>query len=471
MQAANSSSNNTPPLHVVILAAGMGSRMKSMRPKVLHEVAGKSLLGHVIDASLALSPAQIHVVVGHGKEQVIESFAKHEAASQLNFVEQVEQRGTADAVKTAMPHITAQAHVLMLTADVPLIKTQTLQQVVDQLLGHSLCLLTANMDDPTGLGRIVRASDDTLVSIVEQKDATPAQQCITEINSGIMAARADRLAEWLDDIGDNNAQNEFYLTDIVALGVAAGDPITSVEVEHYNEVKGINNRAQLAEIERIWQCDNAQELMLNGVTLADPSRLDVRGNVTIGQDSFIDVNVVLEGPVAIGNNVHIGANCIIKGSTIANGATVHEHSVLDGAVLGQDVNVGPFARLRPGTQLAKGVRIGNFVETKNAVFDEGAKANHLSYVGDAHVGSNTNIGAGVITCNYDGANKHHTEIGKDVFVGSDSQLVAPVSLGDGATVGAGSTITSDVGANQLAISRGKQRQIDGWQRPQKKPKK
>ena len=470
MRAENKPSVDESPLHVVVLAAGMGSRMKSVRPKVLHEVAGVSLLGHVIEASLALQPHRIHIVVGHGKEQVMDSLSNHPAAATLNFVEQKQQLGTADAVKTAMPHISEDAHVLILTADVPLIKSATLHEVRDQLLAHSLCLLTADMDDPTGLGRIIRGSDQTLQAIVEEKDASAKQRCITEINSGIMAARADRLVDWLEQVGNNNAQKEYYLTDIVGLGVQAGDLLTTVTVAHFSEVKGINTRVQLAEVERVYQRDKAEQLMLAGVTLADPARLDVRGSVTVGQDSYIDVNVVLEGPIEIGSGVRIGANCVIKNSKIANGTVVHEHSVLEGTTLGQNVNVGPFARLRPGTQLAEGVRIGNFVETKNAIFDAGAKANHLSYVGDAHVGSNTNIGAGVITCNYDGANKHHTEIGKDVFVGSDSQLVAPVTIGDGATIGAGSTITAEVAKQQLAISRGRQRGIDNWQRPTKKSK-
>ena len=326
------------------------------------------------------------------------------------------------------------------------------------------------MDDPTGLGRIIRTSDGSLEGIVEERDATPGQRKITEINSGIMAARAARLSEWLPLIQSNNAQQEFYLTDIVGLANTLGDPITGISVADCNEVKGVNTRVQLAELERLWQRARAEQLMLQGVTFADPSRVDFRGTVTIGQDSYVDVNVVFEGDCDIGGIVSIGANSVIKNSSIGSGSIVHEHSVLDHTQLGNDVSVGPFARLRPGTKLGNGVRIGNFVETKNAVFADGAKANHLSYVGDASVGSNTNIGAGVITCNYDGANKFHTEIGENVFVGSDSQLVAPVTIGDGATIGAGSTITSDVKPRQLAISRARQRGIDEWQRPVKKKK-
>lgn len=461
---------NQVPLHVIILAAGMGSRMRSSVPKVLHCLAAKTLLEHVVDASMALDPDCIHVVVGHGKEQVIAGMAEHSAKSRLKFIEQVEQLGTADAVKTAMPNVPENTNVLILTADVPLIKSSTLSDVVAQLRAHSLCLLTTEMDDPTGLGRIIRTSDGSLEGIVEERDATPGQRKITEINSGMMAARAARLSEWLPLIQSNNAQQEFYLTDIVGLANTLGDPITGISVADCNEVKGVNTRVQLAELERLWQRARAEQLMLQGVTFADPSRVDFRGTVTIGQDSYVDVNVVFEGDCDIGGIVSIGANSVIKNSSIGSGSIVHEHSVLDHTQLGNDVSVGPFARLRPGTKLGNGVRIGNFVETKNAVFADGAKANHLSYVGDASVGSNTNIGAGVITCNYDGANKFHTEIGENVFVGSDSQLVAPVTIGDGATIGAGSTITSDVKPRQLAISRARQRGIDEWQRPVKKKK-
>ncbi len=470
MKPAPQSQNRDTPLHVIILAAGMGSRMRSNTPKVLHRLAGKALLEHVINASVALEPEAVHVVVGHKKSLVIEAFAEHPASGLLQFVEQVEQRGTADAVNTALPGVPEHANVLILTADVPLIKASTLQAVTEQLIGHSLCVLTAIMDDPIGLGRIVRNPDDTLLAIVEERDATAKQRAIREINSGIMAARASRLRTWLPLVTSNNAQQELYLTDIVGLANEAGDPISAISVADSDEVKGVNTRVQLAALERIYQRHYAEQLMLAGVTFADPARVDFRGTVTIGQDTFVDVNVVFEGNCDIASNVHIGAHCVLKNTQIGAGSTVHEHSVLDGAILGEQVNVGPFARLRPGTQLGQGVRIGNFVETKNAVFAPGAKANHLSYVGDASVGRDTNIGAGVITCNYDGANKHHTEIGNDVFVGSDSQLVAPVTIGDGATIGAGSTITSDVPAQQLAISRGRQRGIDAWQRPVKKPK-
>lgn len=455
-------------LHIVILAAGKGSRMQSSLPKVLHCIAGKPLLGHVLDAASALEPSQLHVVVGHGKEQVIEKFK----ALDINWVEQAEQLGTGDAVKQALPSIPDDAVVLMLTADVPLINPKTLGPLCDAMSSYSLALLTAQMPDPTGLGRILRDTSDNVIGIVEEKDATATQRAISEINAGIMCARSAELKQWLSQIQANNAQQEYYLTDIVKLARDQGDQINAVTVNHYSEVEGINSRSQLAKVERIYQSQRVAALMDGGVTILDPARLDIRGEVSIGADTIIDINCIIEGPTTIGDNVSIGPNCIISGSEIGAGSTIHANSVIESATLAQNVSVGPFARLRPGTELDNDVRIGNFVETKNAKFAEGAKANHLSYVGDATVGKNTNIGAGVITCNYDGANKHQTTIGDDVFVGSDSQLIAPVEVEDGATIGAGSTITNKVTSKQLAISRARQRQIDNWQRPVKNdPKK
>lgn len=466
--AANNNNNNlatAKALEVVILAAGKGSRMKSKTPKVLHELAGKPLLGHVLDATQSLQPQAIHIVVGHGKDEVMAAYADWS----INWVEQEQQLGTGHAVQQVLPHIDAEADVLILTADVPLIRSTTLERLVKQTRAFPLTLLTAEFDDPFGLGRIVREGD-SVVGIVEQKDCTDEQAQLREINSGIMCAQAELLIYCLERLNCNNAQNEYYLTDIVGLAHKDGNPISAVQPENIHEVEGINSRAQLAAVERIYQKQQVQKLMDDGVTVIDPNRLDIRGDVTIGQDTTIDVNVVISGPTVIGNNCSIGPNCVISASTIAEASNILANSVLESVRIGEQVNVGPFARLRPGTELGDQVRIGNFVETKNAKFSTGAKANHLSYVGDASVGSNTNIGAGVITCNYDGANKHQTKIGNEVFVGSDSQLVAPVEIGDGATIGAGSTITSNVKEGQLAISRAKQRQIAGWQRP-KKPKK
>lgn len=461
-----------PELHIVVLAAGKGSRMKSAMPKVLHCVAGKPLLGHVLDAAVKLEPTQIHVIVGHGKESVtsyLDSYSS-ENKSNVQAIEQVEQNGTGDAVKQAMPSIPDTANTLMLTADVPLIKTESLATLTASMQTVSLALLTAHVTNPTGLGRILRDDSDNLVGIVEEKDANAKQREIREINSGILCARAKELKDWLSEIKPNNAQGEYYLTDIVALAHQQGQVIQATSATSHTEVEGINSRSQLAKVERLYQQGRAESLMENGITIADPNRLDIRGEVDIGADTTIDINCVIEGSTNIGSNVQIGPNCVITNSSIGNGCVVNANTVIESAILAENVSVGPFARLRPGTELADQVRIGNFVETKNAKLASGAKANHLSYVGDSTVGKNTNIGAGVITCNYDGANKHQTQIGDDVFVGSDSQLVAPVVIEDGATIGAGSTITNTVESGQLAISRVQQRQIDGWQRPTKKNK-
>lgn len=456
---------STPPIEVIVLAAGKGSRMQSALPKVLHQVAGKPLLGHVLDAARQLRPHKIHVVIGHAKEQLLQAFAEPD----INWVEQAEQLGTGHAVQQAMPLVDATANVLMLTADVPLISANTLHDMTVHMEAYPLALLTAEVENPAGLGRILR-NGDSVVGIIEDKDCNAAQHHIKEINSGIMCARAADLNGWLKQLGKQNAQGEYYLTDIVDLAYQAGCPIAALQPRDNAEVQGINTRAQLAAVERAYQRLRAAELMASGVTIVDPTRIDIRGDVEIGQDTVLDINTIIIGPTKIGANVAVGPNCVIKACEIDDHSIIHATSVLEQAKIGQQVNIGPFARLRPGTVLADEVRIGNFVETKNAKFSQGAKANHLSYVGDATVGAHTNIGAGVITCNYDGANKHQTTIGADVFVGSDCQLVAPVSIGDGATIGAGSTITNAVGDKQLAVSRGRQRQIDGWQRPIKKPK-
>lgn len=440
--------------------------MRSALPKVLHQIAGQSLLGHVLGAASALAPNKVHVVVGHGKDQVLAQFEGQD----IHWVEQTEQLGTGHAVQQVLPAIDDNATVLMLTADVPLIRSDTLAPMVAAMEAFPLALLTAIVEDPTGLGRILRDESNGVCGIVEQKDASAAQQKIQEINSGILCARAADLKNWLSQVDNNNAQQEYYLTDIVEIAHQQGNPVTAYQPQDNYEVEGINSRVQLARVERLYQQQRAEALMEAGVTIIDPNRIDIRGDVSIGSDTVIDINVVLEGPSQIGSNVSIAPNCVISASEIGDNSHIHSNSVLDQVVIGEQVNVGPFARLRPGTRLGDQVRIGNFVETKNAQLDVGAKANHLSYVGDSTVGKNTNIGAGVITCNYDGANKHQTSIGDDVFVGSDSQLVAPVEIEDGATIGAGSTITSKVEKNRLAISRAKQRQIDGWKRPKKTPK-
>ena len=458
-------------LEVVILAAGKGSRMRSSLPKVLHQLAGKTLLEHVIDTALELKPVKVHVVVGHGKEQVIQQCAGLTPQyGDIHWVEQLQQLGTGHAVQQAMPNIDGGSSVLMLTADVPLITEQTLQPLCAAMQAFPLALLTAVMPDPAGLGRIIRDDSDNVCGIVEEKDASAKQRSICEINSGIMCARAADLNAWLSELDNQNAQQEYYLTDIVEIAHHHGNPIGAYQPQQSLEVEGINSRSQLARVERFCQQRTAERLMDSGVTIIDPARIDIRGDVQIGQDTVIDVNCVIVGPTSIGENVSIAPNCVINKSQVGDHSQIHTNTVIEETVIGEHVSVGPFARLRPGTRLSNHVKIGNFVETKNAQLAQGSKANHLSYVGDTTVGSNTNIGAGVITCNYDGANKHQTIIGKDVFVGSDCQLIAPVEIEDGATIAAGSTITTKVHKNQLAISRGKQRQIDGWQRPQKVPK-
>lgn len=454
-------------LHIVILAAGKGSRMRSKTPKVLHKVAGKPLLGHVVDTALTLDPATIHIVIGHGKEQVLTEFSQHPQRATLNFVEQATQLGTGDAVSHALPGIPDDAIVLMLTADVPLIKSATLKALVDCMQSNTLTVLTAELDNPFGLGRITRDQNGCVDGIVEEKDANETQRKIKEINSGIICAHKNPLTQWLKHVGNKNKQQEYYLTDVVGIAYHDGNPISTLKVEHSDEVSGINDRLQLAKAERAYQAQQTEALMRSGVTLVDPKRVDIRGTVNIGEDTIIDINVLIEGTTSIGNDVTIGPNCVISNCTVADNVTIHANSVLQEATVSSQCQIGPFARLRPGSHLAEGVKIGNFVETKNAKLETGAKVNHLSYVGDAEVGSNTNIGAGVITCNYDGVNKHQTHIGKDVFIGSDCQLVAPVTINDGATIGAGSTITGDVASEALAISRGKQRIIKGWQRPNK----
>lgn len=451
---------------VVILAAGQGSRMKSKLPKVLHKVGGKSMVQHVIDTASSLAGVNTHVVIGHGADQLREEL-KGQA---LNFALQAEQKGTGHAVAQAMPEVAADSVVLVLYGDVPLTQAATMQQMVDIAATGDLALLTVNLKDPTGYGRIVRNDDQQVIAIVEHKDATPEQHLIDEVNTGILAVQSKYLADWLPQLSSENAQGEYYLTDIIAMAANGGVRISAIQPDAEEEVQGVNNRVQLAELERWYQSQRAEWLMVNGATLADPARVDVRGNLSIGQDLLIDVNVVLEGDVTLGDNVVIEPNCYLKNCTIGAGTHIKANTVIEDAVVAENCDIGPFARLRPGTQLANKAKVGNFVETKKAIVGEGSKINHLSYVGDAVLGKDVNIGAGTITCNYDGVNKSLTEIGDNAFIGSNTALVAPVQVGKMATVGAGSTISKAVSDDALALTRAKQTELKNWPRPQKKEK-
>lgn len=451
-------------LDIVILAAGQGSRMKSSLPKVLHSIGGKSMLQRVIDNSRSLDNANIHVVVGHGAEHVKTALS----GQNVQFALQAEQLGTGHAVAQAMPNIADDGVVLVLYGDVPLTQTETMAELVKIAERGQFGLLTVNLDDPTGYGRIMRSDGGDVVAIVEHKDASAAQRAICEVNTGILALPAQLLSDWIPQLSSNNAQGEYYLTDIIAMAAEQGVRIQAIQPATEQEVQGVNNRLQQAELERWYQRRQAEALMLEGVSLADPARLDVRGEVSVGHDVAIDINVILEGKVTIGDNVTIEANCIIKDSIIGPGSHIKANSMLEQAVVADHCDIGPFARLRPGSQLANYAKIGNFVETKKAFIGEGSKVSHLSYIGDAQIGAEVNVGAGTITCNYDGVNKSITEIGDGAFIGSNSALVAPVKIGAGATVGAGSTITKTVEAEQLALTRAKQTNLNNWQRPVKK---
>ena len=452
-------------LDIVILAAGQGTRMRSALPKVLHPVAGKPMLGHVIDTARKLAPRKIHVVIGHGAELVRERLT----ADDINFVLQSEQLGTGHAVAQALPALQAEK-VLILYGDVPLTQVETLTRLLEQANDSQLGLLTVNLADPAGYGRIVRNAAGVVQAIVEHKDASDAQRAIREGNTGILAVPGKRLGDWLGRLSNSNAQGEYYLTDVIAMAVADGLVVATETAQDEMEVLGANDRIQLAQLERHYQQRAARQLMAQGVTLLDPARFDLRGEASVGRDVLIDVNVILEGKVLIEDGVSIGPNCVIKDSILRRGAIVKANSHLEGAEVGEGADCGPFARLRPGARLGAKAHVGNFVELKNAVLGDGAKAGHLSYLGDAEIGARTNIGAGTITCNYDGANKHRTVMGEDVFIGSNSSIVAPVTLGNGAITGAGSTVTQDVPAAALAVGRAKQRNIEGWKRPQKAPK-
>jgi bifunctional UDP-N-acetylglucosamine pyrophosphorylase/glucosamine-1-phosphate N-acetyltransferase len=449
-------------LDIVILAAGQGTRMRSALPKVLHPVAGDSMLGHVIHSARQLSPQGIHVVIGHGADAVRERCG----AEDLNFILQDMQLGTGHAVAQALPALTADT-VLILYGDVPLIEVETLQRLLKRVNTEQLGLLTVTLDDPTGYGRIVRDDQNRVSAIIEHKDATDAQRAIKEGNTGILAVPGNRLADWLGRLSNNNVQGEYYLTDVIAMAVGDGLVVATEQPHDAMEVQGANDRKQLAELERHYQLREGRRLMALGVTLRDPARFDVRGEVTVGRDVLIDINVILEGRVVIEDDVIIGPNCVIKDSTLRKGAVIKANSHLEGAIVGEGADAGPFARLRPGSILDAKAHVGNFVELKNTRLGEGAKAGHLTYLGDAVIGARTNIGAGTITCNYDGANKHKTVMGEDVFIGSNNSLVAPVDIASGATTAAGATITQNVSDSQLAVARARQRNIDGWKRPVK----
>jgi len=448
---------------VVILAAGKGTRMRSKLPKVLHQLAGKPMVGHVIDTAKKIQAGAIHVVIGHGAEQVQQNFAD----ADLHWAIQSEQLGTGHAVAQAMPAVKADSIVLIAYGDVPLVTAETLSALVDAANENTLSLLTVYLDNPTGYGRIVRESG-VITAIVEQKDASEEQLLINEVNTGILAVSAAKLNQWLPALSSNNAQGEYYLTDIIAMAVKDGMTVTAQHPQSAMEVEGANNRLQVAGLERFYQQQQAERLMTEGATLADPARIDIRGDLTIGQDIFIDVNCVFIGDVTIADDVTIGPNCVIENSTIGKGTVIKANSILENATVAENCDVGPFARLRPGSVLADKAKVGNFVETKKANIGEGSKVNHLTYIGDSNIGKGVNVGAGTITCNYDGVNKSTTNIGDGAFIGSNSSLVAPVNIGSNATVGAGSTISSDVADNQLGVARGKQKNLDSWKRPTKK---
>jgi len=454
-------------LEVVILAAGKGTRMYSDLPKVLHPLAGKPLLGHVIDAARALRPAAVHVVYGFGGDRVPRAFPD----GGIRWVLQAEQKGTGHALQQALPGVARERVVLILYGDVPLTRIDTLRPLVAAAADGALALVTVELADPTGYGRIMRDAAGRVVRIVEHKDATPEQRGVREINTGIMAAPAALLARWLGTLKNDNAQGEYYLTDVVAAAVADGIKIETNQPAYTWEIMGVNSKLQLAELERTAQANRARALMEQGVTVMDPARLDVRGDATVGRDVVLDVNVVLEGRVVLGDGVRIGPNNVLRDVTVGAGTQVQPNCVIEEAVIGAECRIGPFARIRPGTKLADHAHVGNFVEIKNSEVGAGSKINHLSYVGDTSVGREVNIGAGTITCNYDGANKHRTVIGDRAFIGSDTQLVAPVTVGEGATIGAGSTITKDAPPGELTLSRAEQKTRPGWKRPVKKSNK
>lgn len=450
-------------LSVVILAAGKGTRMYSDLPKVLHPLAGKPMVQHVIDTALKLGAQNVHLVYGHGGDLLKEKLSDQP----LNWVLQAEQLGTGHAMQQAAPHFSDDEDVLMLYGDVPLISGETLQRLLAAKPQGGIGLLTVKLANPTGYGRIVRENDN-VVGIVEHKDATAEQHKINEINTGILVASGRDLKRWLGKLNNNNAQGEYYITDIIALAHQEGYRIEAVHPDRLSEVEGVNNRLQLSALEREYQSEQAQKLLLAGVMLLDPARFDLRGELIHGRDISIDTNVIIEGTVKLGDRVRIGTGCVLKDCVIGDDCEISPYTVIENSTLATECTVGPFARLRPGADLAEKAHVGNFVEMKKARLGKGSKAGHLSYLGDAEIGDNVNIGAGTITCNYDGANKFKTIIGDDVFVGSDTQLVAPVTIGNGVTIAAGTTVTKNVAEKELVLSRVKQTHIQGWKRPVKK---
>ncbi|MCU7938529.1 MAG: bifunctional UDP-N-acetylglucosamine diphosphorylase/glucosamine-1-phosphate N-acetyltransferase GlmU [gamma proteobacterium symbiont of Bathyaustriella thionipta] len=459
----NAESQSNKSLQVIILAAGKGTRMYSNLPKVLHKLAGKSLVEHVIKSAEELEAESISLVYGHGGEQVKDLLIE----KQLFWCEQKEQLGTGHAVQQAVKTISDAADVLILYGDVPLLSSGTLNKLREAKQDSSLALLTARLTNPHGYGRIVRDNKSKIEKIVEEKDASETEKVINEINSGVMIIDGDKLKLWLTKIGNNNAQGEYYLTDLIELAVLEGETVNSYIVDDNKQIEGINNKIQLAQLEREYQKRQAYTLMEKGVTLRDPARFDLRGSIETGQDVTIDINVIIEGHCKIGSNVTIGANTVLKNMTVGDNVEILENCILEKSIINNGCNIGPFARLRPETQLDENAKVGNFVEIKKAHIARGSKVNHLSYIGDTEMGENVNIGAGTITCNYDGAYKHLTKIGDNAFIGSNTALVAPIEIGEGATVGAGSTLSRNAEAEKLTFTRSGQKTLDGWKRPSK----
>ncbi len=454
-------------IKTIILAAGQGTRMKSARPKILHKIADRPLLQHVYDMSKQLLDNSISIIYGHGAEQVLDELKQLD----VNWVEQKQQKGTGHAVQQAVDFISDEDTVLILYGDVPLLKLTTVEKLINLVDDKTLALLTVILEDPMGYGRIIRDANHQVKKIVEEKDATAEQKLVTEGNTGILAVKGKPLKKWLNNLQNSNAQGEYYLTDIIEMAVEDNFRIATESTEDVDEVLGVNNKQQLSHLERVYQMEKANQLMLDGVTLKDPMRFDLRGEIlSIGKDVEMDVNIILEGNINIGENVNIGANCIIKNATIGDNVEILPNSIIENAIIGASSRIGPFARIRPDTELAENVHIGNFVEIKKTTVASGSKINHLSYVGDASVGSQVNIGAGTITCNYDGVNKFQTIIEDGAFIGSDSQLVAPVTVRKNATIAAGSTITKEAPEDRLTLARSRQVTISSWQRPKKKEK-